>query len=232
MKKHYTYPRYLIGCAIAVAATVIALVLGVGNVLGWQRTEATVLGKENATVTIEYVDLEGTTHTNVPMGSSFAGKPGSTMLIRYKTSQPEQVEALGINIILGCAVGMAAIMLGALAVIFLRMETKEQKGKEAALANGHPVECRILSVQSEPTLRYGKESHYVRLDCVPVDLEGADPEDIVIYTSERFVNPHREVQGTVTVLVANDDPQKYYVDLDTIKLDEAPAEEPQEDPFI
>ena len=227
MKKHYTYIRYLIGCSIAVVATVIAFVLGVGNVLGWQRAEATVLTKENATVTIEYVDQDGVTHTNIPMGSSFAGKVGSKVLIRYKTNQPEDVEALGINIILGCAVGMATIMLGVLALIFWKMETKEQRGKEAALANGHPVECRILSIQSEPTLRYGKQSNYVRLDCVPLDLEGAQPEDIVIYTSERFVNPHREIQGNVTVLVNNDDPTLYYVDLDTLVLEDA-QEEPSD----
>ena len=229
MKKRFTYPIYMIAAVVALAATVIILVLGVADVLGWKRTEATVIERDGSVVKVEYTDQNDVVHTNLPIGSTFAGKVGSKMLIRYKVDHPEEIDALGVNIILGVAVGMAAMLLGALAGIFWRTESKEAKGKQAALSDGHPVECNVMSIVPEPTLRFGKEPAYVRLDCVPVDLTDASPEDIVVYTSERFVNPHRPLAGTVTVIVNNQDPTKYYVDLDTLKLDEV---QPEADPTI
>ncbi len=227
MKKRYTYPRYLIGFAVAVAAMVIIFVLGVGNVLGWHRAEATILSKDNNNLTVEYVALDGTTYTNVPMVYSFGGKVGSHILIRYKEDDPTHVDTVAVNIVMGAAVALAAVMLLALGLFFWKTETKEQRNKEAALAQGHPVECKILSTIPEPTIRPGRQSAYVRLDCVPLDLENADPENIVIYTSERFVNPKRALAGKVTVIVNDEDPNKYYVDLDTLVLEDA-QEEPSD----
>ena len=222
-KRKYVW-MYLATCALVVAA-VLVLVLGVGNVGGWQRAKGVLHIADNVTVT--YTTAEGDEVTAVLHENSISWADGTAVKIRYKTADPQTVQSYSTDITLSICLLVAGVMTAILATSFCNDDRKRKKRLTAAAQNGQPVLCDIAGVFPDLTAMGPKKKQMYRLECTYVHEKGEGEEsEIWVFLSDRFVNLRGNFGGKITTYVDPVNPDNYWVDLDTLQLVEVDSTNP------
>lgn len=223
-KRKYVW-MYLAACLMVVAAALV-LILGVGNVGGWQRAKGT-LHIDGSNISVTYTTLEGNEVTATMHENSISWADGGSIKIRYNTADPQKVQSYSNDITLTICLVVAAAMLVILATSFLGDNRKRYRRLLAASEKGQPYLCTVASVFQDLTAVGPKKKQMYRLECTYVH-EGAEGEQqqIWVFMSDRFVNLRGNFGGTVTTYVDPDNPDNYWVDLDTLQIEEVDAPAP------
>lgn len=160
---------------------------------------------------------------NVPLLYADRGwKVDRKVSARYRLDDPSVVQAYGHNAWLGACLLAAGVIVAALAGMGLADSRKRAKRLRAVAERGVAVEAQVVNVYNDLTgLSKRRRNAFCRLDCyyTPTPDRAVEGDGGVwIFTSERFANPHHRFTGTVTVYVTPDDPDNYYVDLQSLSV--------------
>jgi hypothetical protein len=230
------YIWQLAGAAMMAIACVLVLILLVGNVGGWRRAKAPVKMIDANTYTITFdTDSGSYTHTVSRANAIRDLKDGQTFYFRYRTADPTIIESYTESMILGICLGVASLILAALAISMWRDDERHAAGLERVKALGTPVRAEVLSIFPDYMgLTRKSRNRYCRLDCAYCpETEGATQQEsgqsrIWLFTSDRFAAPEHKFKGHVTVYVIPNAPDDYYVDLTSLEVEEvldAPIDE-------
>lgn len=217
-----SYLWQALACFALLVCGIVVLVLLTGNVNGWHRAVATVSGTENGLV-VTYNTAEGTIVDAPLLYGDRNWQEGRSVWVRYRVDDPNTVQSYRHYIWMGVCLLAAGIIVGLLALLGFGEDRKRTARLQAVAERGQPVEAQVVSVYNDMVgLTRRSRQAYCRLDCyyTPTAEQAIEGDGGVwIFTSERFANPHQRFTGTVTVYVTLDDPNNYYVDLTTLRVE-------------
>lgn len=224
MTKHFFW--MLVAAAVLAVACILAGMLGCLSVGGWHRAKAEVVMVDEYTYTVTFDTPAGqvtaTKHSNVVQRDV---KDGSTLHFRYKEDDPQVVVPYTDMAVLAICLAVAAVASAWVGLSMWREERKHYKKWARVQQEGTPVEAKVINVYNDYLgLTRRARQHYSRLDCAYINQSGVKQEesgrnDLWLFTSERFATPDSKFEGTVTVYVIPDNPDDYYVDLQSLQVD-------------
>lgn len=225
-----------VATAVALIAAVLVMVLGIADVNGWHKAKGVLhIDQENKVITVTYTTAEGVEETATLHENNISWTDGSTVKIRYKTNDHSKVQSYSTDTTMGICLFVGAAMLAVLATNFLRDDRKRLQTLRAIAEKGTPVECEVVSVFHDVTAMGPKKKQTYRLECAftPSDAgENAEGEKapILVFMSEPFLNPSRAAfKGKVTTYVDLNNPDDYYVDVDSLQIEETKDDAPNGD---
>ncbi len=152
----------------------------------------------------------GEEYSDVPLGYWHTGMDeGDEIEIRLDPDDPENIGANAVAVILPCVLMGFGLLFAGFPVAMIVAERKKDGGRREARKRGTVVKCRVTEVTSD----------------ISYSVNGKLPNDILVcvspdgkrYVSAPFARKYSlPVGGEADVYVLPDDPEKYWVDLNSV----------------
>lgn len=213
------------GVVFLVAAVLVSVLL-TAPIGGWRRAQAKVEMIDQYAYSLTF-PVENGTHvyvkrSNVPIRDV---RDGQTLYFRYRADDPDVVVPYTDAIVLGALLGVAGLLLVAVASSIWHEERKTRARWARVRRDGVPVQATVLNVYNDYTgLTKAARRRYSRLDCAYYPTSPAAQQresgqaSVWLFTSERFYRPVSKFEGNVTVYVVPSAPDDYFVDLTSLTV--------------
>lgn len=229
-----------LGAFLFLALSVTCAMLYIAPIGGWQQADAVLHVDEKGKLSVDYQTATGEAITGAPLNDYVSGaKEGMSVRIRYEVANPSHVEPYQMALLLVVVFGLSCVLMCVFAVHSLQEERKQQRAYARLAKDGVAIDAHIVTIYPDFALSrrgrrercrmdcvYYPSADDVQVECLPIEHKPLpEGQQMWLFSSQPFANPHAQIEGTVRVFVLPDDPSCYYVDTGAMQVISVQKEE-------
>ena len=212
----------MVGVLLMSVGIAVAISFGIDS-QNYEKVQATIVdittskdsdGDTNYHVEVDY-EYNGIKYTNIPTNFwDISMYEGQIIDIYINRDSPTQMRSGTIMIILPCVLFGMGLIMTLIASFPLHKWLKSKRITKHVRKNGEVVFCKITDVIPDTSYRVNGRIVNNILECEPLN----EPQIVVTYTSPPFNQKYPiEIGKTIKVYRDRDNPENYYVDLNSIE---------------